>query len=248
MKLENKVAIVTGGSSGIGYAIVERFVKEGAKVVLCSIDQPSADEAAERIRQTYPGAVVKGIAPTLHKFDEVEKAFGKVYEEFGKIDILVNNAGTSDETAFDQYTEELYDKIFNLNIKGAFACTHAVVKYMEEARQGVIINTSSVAATYGQPKGMAYPASKAAVNGFTLSLARELAKYGIRVNAIAPGITNTTMMKLVPPQYLEPVVQRIPLKRIGEAEDMANAVLFLASDEASYITGTVLSVDGLARF
>lgn len=249
MKLKDKVCIVTGGSGGIGYAVCDRFLSEGAKVVLTSIDLPSALLAEQQLKEKHPGATVIGIAPTpLWSFSETEKAFKEVYEKFGRIDVLVNNAGTSDETAFDNYTEEIFDRLFNLNIKAMFACTRAVINYMEAQGEGVIINTSSVVSVCGQPKGVAYPASKSAVNGFTLSLAREVAKKGIRVNAVAPGVTKTTLLKDVPARMLEPVVQMIPLKRIGEPEDVANAIAFLASDEASYISGTVLGVDGLVRF
>ena len=249
MKLKDKVCIVTGGSGGIGYAVCDRFLSEGAKVVLTSIDLPSAKKAQEELEQKHPGATVIGIAPTpLWSFSETEKAFKEVYEKFGRIDVLVNNAGSSDETAFDAYTEEIYDRLFNLNIKAMFACTRAVINYMEAQGEGVIINTSSVVSVCGQPKGVAYPASKNAVNGFTLSLAREVAKKGVRVNAVAPGVTRTTLLKDVPARMLDPVVQMIPLKRIGEPEDVANAITFLASDEASYISGAVLGVDGLVRF
>jgi len=249
MKLKDKVCIVTGGSGGIGYAVCDRFLSEGAKVVLTSIDLPSALLAEKQLKEKYPNATVIGIAPTpLWSFSETEKAFKEVYEKFGRIDVLVNNAGTSDETAFDNYSEEIFDRLFNLNIKAMFACTRAVINYMEAQGEGVIINTSSVVSVCGQPKGVAYPASKSAVNGFTLSLAREVAKKGIRVNAVAPGVTKTTLLKDVPARMLEPVVQMIPLKRIGEPEDVANAIAFLASDEASYISGTVLGVDGLVRF
>lgn len=249
MKLKDKVCIVTGGSGGIGYAVCDRFLSEGAKVILTSIDLPSAQKAQEELKQKHPDATVIGIAPTpLWSFSETEKAFKEVYEKFGRIDVLVNNAGTSDETAFDAYTEEIYDRLFNLNIKAMFACTRAVINYMEAQGEGVIINTSSVVSVCGQPKGVAYPASKNAVNGFTLSLAREVAKKGVRVNAVAPGVTRTTLLKDVPARMLDPVVQMIPLKRIGEPEDVANAITFLASDEASYISGAVLGVDGLVRF
>lgn len=249
MKLKDKVCIVTGGSGGIGYAVCDRFLSEGATVVLTSIDMPSAKKAENELKEKYPSATVIGIAPTpLWSFAETEKAFKEVYDRFGKIDVLVNNAGTSDETAFDLYSEEIYDRLFNLNIKAMFACSRAVINYMKDCKEGVIINTSSVVSVCGQPKGVAYPASKSAVNGFTLSLAREMAKYGIRVNAVAPGVTKTTMLKDVPTRMLEPVVQMIPLKRIGEPEDVADAIAFLASDEASYISGTVLNVDGLVRF
>ncbi len=248
MRFQDKVCIVTGGSGGIGFAVCERFLSEGAKVVLTSIDLPSAKVAEEQLKAKFPDSTVIGIAPKLASFSETQEAFKAVYDQFGKIDVLVNNAGTSDETAFDEYTEDIYDRLFDLNIKAVFACSRAVVRYMEEAHSGVIINVSSVVSVCGQPKGVAYPASKAAVNGFTLSLARELAKKGIRVNAVAPGITNTTMLKDVPPRMLEPVIQMIPLKRIGEGKDIANAIAFLASDEASYASGTILNVDGLVRF
>ena len=249
MKLKDKVCIVTGGSGGIGYAVCDRFLSEGAKVVLTSIDLPSALVAEKQLKEKYPNSTVIGIAPTpLWSFSETEKAFKEVYEKFGRIDVLVNNAGTSDETAFDNYSEEIFDRLFNLNIKAMFACTRAVINYMEAQGEGVIINTSSVVSVCGQPKGVAYPASKSAVNGFTLSLAREVAKKGIRVNAVAPGVTKTTLLKDVPARMLDPVVQMIPLKRIGEPEDVANAIAFLASEEASYISGAVIGVDGLVRF
>ena len=177
MKLKDKVCIVTGGSGGIGYAVCDRFLSEGAKVVLTSIDLPSALLAEQQLKEKHPSATVIGIAPTpLWSFSETEKAFKEVYEKFGRIDVLVNNAGTSDETAFDNYSEEIFDRLFNLNIKAMFACTRAVINYMEAQGEGVIINTSSVVSVCGQPKGVAYPASKSAVNGFTLSLAREVAK------------------------------------------------------------------------
>ncbi len=249
MKLKDKVCIVTGGSGGIGYAVCDRFLREGAIVVLTSIDTPSALVAEQELKKKHPNSTVIGIAPTpLWSFSETEKAFKEVFDKFGRIDVLVNNAGTSDETAFDCYTEEIYDRLFNLNIKAMFACSRAVINYMKDQGKGVIINTSSVVSVCGQPKGVAYPASKSAVNGFTLSLAREMAKYGIRVNGVAPGVTKTTMLKDVPARMLEPVIQRIPLKRIGESEDVANAITFLASEEADYISGTILNVDGLVRF
>ncbi len=249
MRFKDKVCLVTGGSGGIGLAVCEKFLSEGAKVILTSIDLPSAKACEEQLKEKFPNSVVKGISPTpLWDFKVVQQEVDEVVKEFGRIDVLVNNAGTSDETAFDEYTEDIYDRVFNLNIKAMFACSRAVINYMKEQGGGVIINVSSVVSVCGQPKGVAYPSSKTAVNGFTLSVAREMAKYNVRVNAVAPGITKTTMLKDVPARRLEPVVQMIPLKRIGEPEDEANAIVFLASDEASYISGAVLNVDGLARF
>lgn len=146
-----------------------------------------------------------------------------------------------------KYTEETYDKVMDLNVKGVFTATRVAAEYMAARGQGVILTTSSMVSISGQPGGFAYPASKFAVNGMTSSLARELGPKGIRVNAVAPGITETDTMKAVPKEIIEPMVQRIPLRRMGQPEDVANAFAFLASDEASYITGVILSVDGMAR-
>ena len=248
MLLKNKTAVVTGGASrGIGYAIVEGFLAEGASVVLCASRQETADKAVAKLKEAYPDAAVEGIWPDLSDYAAVKEAFAVIAEKYGTIDILVNNAGVSESTPFSKYTEELMDKVLDLNIKGVYSCSRAAAEYMEAQGSGVIINTSSMVSIYGQPAGIAYPTSKFAVNGFTLSLARELGPKGIRVNAVAPGITNTDMMQAVPKEVIEPMIAQIPLRRMGEPEDIANAVVFLASEKASYITGVVLSVDGLAR-
>lgn len=247
MLLKDKVAVVTGGSRGIGYATVEAFVKEGAKVVLCGSRQETADKAVAQLKEAYPDAVVEGIWPKLSDYGEVKGAFDQVAQKYGRIDILVNNAGMSESTPFAKYTEEIFDKVMDLNVKSVYNCTKAVSEQMKEQGGGVILNTSSMVSIYGQPAGVAYPSSKFAVNGMTLSLARELGPSGIRVNAVAPGITYTDMMKAVPEEVINPLIAQIPLRRIGQPEDIANAFVFLASDMASYITGVVLSVDGLAR-
>lgn len=247
MRLKDKVAIITGGSRGIGYATADRFAKEGAVVVITASTQENADNAAAKLVEANPGAVVAGISPNLASLESVTEAFNGVIERFGGVDILVNNAGISERTPITAYTEEIYDKVMDLNVKGVFNATRAVVASMEARGGGVILSSSSMVSIYGQPSGFAYPASKFAVNGMTLSLARELGPKNIRVNAVAPGITYTDMMKAVPTSIIEPMIQQIPLKRLGQPEDIANAFLFLASDEASYITGVVLSVDGLAR-
>ena len=247
MRLNDKIAIVTGGSRGIGYATVERFLQEGAAVILTASSEATAQKAVERLKEKYPEAKITGISPDLTSLHSVQKAFEAIVREYGRIDILVNNAGVSESTPLDAYTEELYDKVMDLNVKGVFNATRAVVPYMEQQGSGVILNTSSMVSLTGQPSGFAYPASKFAVNGMTVSLARELGPKGIRVNAVAPGITETDMMRAVPKEVIEPMIQRIPLRRLGQPEDIANAFLFLASQEASYITGVVLSVDGMAR-
>ena len=247
MRLQDKVAVITGGSRGIGYATADKFLKEGAAVIITASTQASADRAAARLQKKYPQATVAGISPELASLASVQEAFRSVVETYGHIDILVNNAGMSESTPFPEYTEALFDKVMDLNVKGVFNATRAVVEHMAERGRGVILSTSSMVSISGQPSGVAYPASKFAVNGLTVSLARELGPKGIRVNAVAPGITETDMMKAVPREVIDPLIARIPLRRLGQPEDIANAFVFLASDEAAYITGVVLSVDGMAR-
>lgn len=247
MRLKDKIAVVTGGSRGIGRATVEAFLREGATVVLTASSPNSAEKAVSQIKEANPDAKISGISPVLHDLASVKEAFDKVVEQYGRIDILVNNAGIADSTPFANYTEEQFDKVMNLNLKGVFNATKVASEYMIAQGSGVILNTSSMVSVYGQPGGVAYPASKFAVNGMTLSLARELGPKGIRVNAVAPGITETDMMKAVPKSVIEPLIAQIPLRRLGQPEDIANAFVFLASEEASYISGVVLQVDGLAR-
>ena len=220
LRLKDKVAVITGGSRGIGFATADAFLKDSK---------------------------VGGISPDLAHIDSVRKAFETVTENYGCIDILVNNAGISESTPFTEYTEEEFDKVMDLNVKGVFNATRVASECMVAKRSGVILSTSSMVSIYGQASGIAYPASKFAVNGLTVSLARELGPKGIRVHAVAPGITETDMMKAVPKDVIEPLIAQIPLRRLGQPEDIAKAFVFLASDDASYITGVVLSVDGMAR-
>ena len=247
MRLKDKVAVITGGSRGIGFAIAQAFLREGAKVIITASTSDNAQKAAEHLRAEFPAAAVSGISPDLSSLEDTQKAFSEVIAQFGRIDVLVNNAGVSERTPLTAYTEELFDHVMNLNVKGVFNATRAVVEQMEKQGSGVILNTSSMVSITGQPAGFAYPASKFAVNGITVSLARELGPKGIRVNAVAPGITETDMMKAVPKEIIDPLIQGIPLRRLGQPEDIANAFVFLASEEASYITGVILNVDGMAR-
>ena len=173
-----------------------------------------------KLKEKYPDAIVDGISPDLASLESVRKAFKEVTGKYGCVDILVNNAGISESTPFMEYTEETFDKVMDLNVKGVFTATRAAAECMVARGEGVILSTSSMVSISGQPSGFAYPASKFAVNGFTISLAREV---------------------------IEPMIERIPLRRLGQPEDIANAFVFLASDEASYITGVILSVDGMAR-
>ena len=244
--LTGKKAIVTGGTRGIGRAVVEKFLQNGADVAVCGSRPETAEKAVEQLKAKYPARKIIAAAPDLTDSASVNEAFAKIAEELGGLDILVNNAGLSARASVFDYDYAEFQKVVDLNLNAVFLCSQAAAKIMKE-KGGVILNTSSMVAKYGQPSGVAYPASKFAVNGLTLSLARELGAYNIRVNAVAPGVTNTDMMARVPKEMLAPVVAQIPLKRIGEPEEVASAFLFLASDMASYVTGAVLPVDGAAR-
>lgn len=244
--IEGKVAVVTGGTRGIGFEIVRKFLNNGAKVVLFGSKKESVEEALDKLQKENENFEVIGYYPDLTNEIEVRDTFQEIANKFGKIDILVNNAGMSSSTKIENYTMEEYDKISNINIKGVFICSKEIVPYLKETK-GNIINISSMVSIYGQPAGCVYPMSKFAVNGLTKSLSRELAPVQIRVNAVAPGITKTDMVASLPEEVINPLIKTIPLGRIGLPEDIANACLFLASDMASYITGEIMQVDGGAR-
>ena len=245
--LAGKVAVVTGGTRGIGLATVKKFLENGAKVILFGSRQESVDKALDSLKAENPAWEVDGDWPDLNSGESVRAAFAKIKDQYGKIDILVNNAGVSDSTPIGNYEDGQFEKVINLNVNAIAVAVRAVVPIMREQGGGVILNTSSMVSISGQPSGVAYPASKFAVNGLTLSLARELGPSNIRVNAVAPGITNTDMVAALTEQVIQPMIQAIPLRRIGEPEDIANGFLFLASDLASYVTGEILSVDGAMR-
>lgn len=242
--LEGKVAIVTGGTRGIGLETVKLFLENKAKVILFGSRQESVEKAIHLLKEE--GLEADGYSPNLNLFEEVESVMKEIYEKYGHIDILVNNAGISANKKIEETTAQEFEKIMNLNVNAIFYAVKAVVPFMKK-NGGVILNTSSMVSLYGQPSGVGYPASKFAVNGITKSLARELAPSHIRVNAVAPGIIKTDMVASLPEEMIEPLIKSIPLGRIGEPRDIANAFLFLASDLASYITGEILSVDGAAR-
>ena len=244
--LKGKVAVVTGGTRGIGLAIVKKYLENGCKVALFGSREESVNKAIEELKNINKDYEVIGFYPNLTDMKELSDTFKHIKDEFKQIDILVNNAGVSSKTKLEDYDIEEYDKVVDLNIKSVFVTSKEIVPYLKETK-GVIINTSSMVSIYGQPSGVMYPASKFAVNGITKSLSRELASYGIRVNAVLPGITETDMVKNLPKEMIEPLIKTIPLGRIGTPEDVANAFLFLASDLASFITGELLSVDGGAR-
>lgn len=242
--LKGKTAVVTGGTRGIGFAIVKKYLENGANVAIAGSRQATVEKAIEKLPE-YKDRVM-GIWPDLCSPEEVAAAFSSVKEKFGSLDILANNAGISSRTSLYDYTVEEFSKIFDINVKAVFICTQAAARIMKEQGGGVIISTSSMVGEYGQPSGCGYPASKFAVNGLTRSLSRELAKDQIRVNAVAPGVTRTDMLDALPTEMVERISAGIPLGRVGEPLDIANAYLFLASDLSSYVTGLTLRVDGAA--
>ncbi len=244
--LQGKTAIVTGGTRGIGLAIVRTFLKNGAKVALFGSRPETVDKALAELKAENAAWPVMGLSPNLTKYDEVKAAVDQVAAAYGQLDILVNNAGISAREPLSEYTPEAFQKIMSLNVTAVFNGCKAAESVMK-GRGGSIINTSSMVSLYGQPSGVGYPTSKFAVNGMTRSLARELGREGIRVNAVAPGVTRTDMVAALPPEMVQRISAPIPLGRIGEPEEVANVFLFLASDLASYVTGAVISVDGAAQ-
>ena len=247
MLLQGKKAIVTGGTRGIGFAVVQTFLRNGASVALFGSRQETVDKALAALKEENPDWEVIGMAPDLTDYAAVDAAFAEVEKAFGRIDILVNNAGISAREPLYDYTPEAFEKIMRLNVSAVFNGCRAAALRMKAQGGGSIINTSSMVSLYGQPSGVGYPTSKFAVNGMTRSLARELGRDNIRVNAVAPGVTRTDMVANLPQEIVQRVCAPIPLGRMGEPEEVANAFLFLASDLASYITGEILQVDGAAQ-
>lgn len=242
MRLKDKVAIITGGASGIGYAAVKRFIEEGAKVVIVDIDQTKGNglEAFHEMR----GDEVTFVAVDVANRENVDQMVASVIELHGTIDILINNAGITQDGMFLKMSEEAFQRVMDVNVKGVFNCTQAVLPHMLEKGRGKIVNTASVSGIYGNVGQTNYAASKAAIIGITKTWAKEFGRKGINVNAVAPGFTHTDMVEKIPDQIVSRMLDVISLARIAEPEDIANAYLYLASDEASYVHGHILNVDG----
>ena len=242
MRLKDKVAIITGGAGGIGLAAVQRFVEEGAYVVIADYNEA----AGNQVQKTFISRErsVSFIKTDTADRNSVEALVGKTIEKYGRIDILVNNAGTTKDAMLSKMTEQQFDDVININLKGVFNCTQCVIPHMISQGSGKIINTSSVSGVYGNVGQTNYAASKAALIGMTKTWAKELGRKGIHVNAVAPGFTLTPMVQKMPEEVLEKMEAAVSLRRLGKPEDIANAYLFLASDESDYITGHVLHVDG----
>lgn len=242
MRLEGKAAIITGSARGIGKATAVKFVKEGAKVVVCDVNIDQVNETVEELKKMGGKAI--GVKVDVTNRESVKKLLEEAIAAFGKIDILVNNAGITLDNTLLKMTEEDFDKVINVNLKGVFNCGQIAAEYFVENGGGVILNASSVVGLYGNYGQTNYAASKWGVIGMTKTWAKELGKKGVRANAVAPGFIMTPMTEKMPEKVLEAMKEKAPLKSLGQPEDIANAYCFLASDEARFITGAVLSVDG----
>ncbi len=241
-RLHNKVSIITGGAQGIGKSAVKRFVEEGSTVVIWDVNEEKAQATITEFKNISETIEFQKVDVT--KLESVSEAAKYIYEKFNKIDVLVNNAGITRDASFLKMTSEQWQQVIDVNLTGVFNCTKAVAPFMVEKLYGKIINTSSVVGLYGNFGQTNYVATKSGIIGMTKVWARELGRKGINVNAVAPGFIATEMVSTVPEKVLDMLKERTPLGRLGNPEDIANAYLFLASDEANFINGAVLSVDG----
>jgi 3-oxoacyl-[acyl-carrier protein] reductase len=242
MDLQGKVAIVTGAARGIGRAIALRFAQEGAKVVVTDIRDEQGLETVRLIEEAGSQAVF--VHTDVTNASQAQEMVDAAIEKFGAVDILVNNAGITRDTLLMRMSEEDWDAVLSVNLKSAYNCSKAVLRSMMKKRSGCIINITSVVGLAGQAGQTNYSASKAGLIGFTKSLAKEVGSRGITVNAVAPGFVSTEMTGVLPQEMVDKAIEATPLGRLGKPEDVADAVAFLASGRASFITGHVLSVDG----
>ena len=241
-RLQDRVAIITGGGRGIGRTTALLFAQEGARIVVADVDEVGGQETVAAIEDRGGEAVF--VATDVADADQTRALAEAAVDAFGQVDILVNNAGITRDATLKKMDEEAFDLVVDVNLKGVFNCTKAVLPYMKESPHGRILNAASVVGLYGNFGQTNYVASKSGVIGMTKTWARELGREGITVNAVAPGFVETTMVETVPDKVMAMLKEKTPLRRLGRPEDIANAYLFLASDEAAFITGTVLSVDG----
>jgi len=239
---KDKIAIITGSARGIGFSIAESFAEKGAKVIILDLFREAVDEAVKKI--TKQGFQATGYAANVTESDAIGNIFKEIIKEFGKIDILINNAGITKDGLLMKMKEADWDAVIDVNLKGTFICTQKVCRYMMKQRAGVILNIASVIGIMGNAGQSNYAASKGGIIAFTKSSAREFASRNIRVNAIAPGFIETEMTANLPKEVVDRYLQGIPLHRMGNPKDIADLCLFLASDEAGYITGQTINVDG----
>jgi 3-oxoacyl-[acyl-carrier protein] reductase len=243
MRLKDKVAVITGGGQGIGRTIAETYAAQGAKLALWDVNEEGVKKTAEEIKAKYK-VETHGARVDVTKIEEVEAGMKRVVDAFGKIDILVNNAGITKDNLVIRMSDAEWDAVLAVNLKGPFNCTKAVFSPMRKAGGGRIINIASIVGLMGNAGQANYSSSKGGLIAMTKTCAREFAKKNILVNAIAPGFIRTAMTDKLPDEVKKTLAAQIPLERLGEAQDVANAALFLASDESSYVTGQVVSVNG----
>lgn len=236
-RLENKVAIITGGAAGIGAATAVKFTEEGAKVIIWDLDEIRGNALAKELGATFAKV-------NTANYEEIEIAAKNVNDKFGRIDILINNAGITRDSTLKKMTVQQWQQVIDVNLSGVFYCTKIISEYMVANGWGRIVNASSVVGLYGNFGQTNYVATKSAIIGMTKTLARELGRKGITVNAVAPGFIATEMVSAMPENVIEGMKAKVPIGRLGEPKEIANVYAFLSSDEASYINGHTLSVDG----
>jgi 3-oxoacyl-[acyl-carrier protein] reductase len=242
MRLKDKVAIITGGANGIGQATAMKFATEGAVIVLCDMNEEQLDRAVEEVRAV--GGHALGLVMNVTDRPGVDAAVAEVMAAHGRIDILINNAGITKDARLVKMTEAQFDDVIDVNLKGVFNCTQAVVPHMLDRGRGAIVNASSVVGVYGNFGQTNYAATKFGVIGFTKTWARELGPKGIRVNAVCPGFIATRILATIPQNVLEGMQERCWMRRLGDPSEIANVYAFLASDEASYVNGVAMEVSG----
>ncbi|MDP2408636.1 MAG: 3-oxoacyl-ACP reductase FabG [Hydrogenophaga sp.] len=241
-RLEGKISLITGAAQGIGLATALKFAREGATVIVCDLKPAAVDEAVQQCLAL--GAQAAGFVMDVTQREMVDAVVAQVLVRFGRIDVLVNNAGITQDARLQKMTLEQFDKVIDVNLRGVFHCAQAVADIMVEQGAGVILNASSVVGIYGNFGQTNYAATKFGVIGFTKTWSRELGPKGVRVNAVAPGFIATPILSTIPEKVIQEMEHRVPLRRLGQPEEIANVYAFLASDEASYINGAVIEVSG----
>ena len=242
MRLKDKVAIITGAGRGIGQATAIKFAREGAKVMVCDINQEWIDETVRQCKAEGSDAI--GQIADVRDMKSLEAMVKTTVDKWGRIDCLVNNAGIVADAQLKNMTEDQFDRVIDINLKGVYNCTKAVVHKMLEQQSGVILNASSIVGLYGNFGQTNYAAAKFGVIGMAKTWARELGRKGIRSNAVCPGFIATPILSTVPEKVIHALEERVPMGRLGKPEEIANTFAFLASDEASYINGAVIEVNG----
>lgn len=242
MRLKDKVCIVTGSGSGIGQATAIKFALEGAKVAVCDVNETAAADTVKEIQEK--GGEAKNYKVDITDKESIQNMVDDLMKQYGRIDVLVNNAGIIMDAQLKKMTDDQFDKVINVNLRGTYLCSKAVVNIFIEQQKGVILNASSIVGLYGNFGQTNYAASKFGVIGFTRTWAKELGKYNVRVNAVCPGFIATSILAPMPEKVIKSMEDKVPMKRLGKPEEIANTYAFLASDEASYVNGAVVEVSG----